>query len=149
MTIRVREGGAADDARCGEIIAAAAGGSVYAARLPHARAVFEDNAPLSQGERLRLVAERDGRAVGFADFRPDGHIRYLFVDPGAQGCGAGAALVDEVQRRCGAIAVHCLALNDAGLAWYLRRGFRIDHGWCEDFHSREAVWLHLERAALP
>jgi GNAT superfamily N-acetyltransferase len=60
------------------------------------------------GDRLRgLVAERDGRLVGYALFYPVfGSFRSrwrlwledLFVDPGERGSGTGAALMAELAR---------------------------------------------------
>ncbi|MEQ9642177.1 MAG: GNAT family N-acetyltransferase [Alphaproteobacteria bacterium] len=150
MTIVLREASADDDEICGRIVGAAAGGAVYAERLPHARAIFADTSPLTRAGRHRLIATLDGKPVGFADFRDDGHIKYLFVDPAAQGRGAGATLVDAVQARTGAIAVHVLALNDVGIAWYLRRGFRVVGGWIEPLRDTDAVWLRLVRgSAVP
>jgi GNAT superfamily N-acetyltransferase len=149
MTIIIRAGLPADDARCGEIVGAAAAASAYAARLPHARRALADTSPLPAEGRRRLIAQRADRVVGFADHRDDGHIKLLFVEPAAQGRGAGAALLDAVARRTGRLSVHCLAVNDAALAWYLGRGFRVAGGWLESFHGRDAVWLRLERDALP
>ena len=122
MTALIRDGSSKDDAVCGRIVGAAAGGSVYAERLPHARAMFEDVSALPLEGKLRLVAEIDGMPVGFADYTAaKGHIKYLFVLPGAQGSGAGTALLDGVQTRArGPISVHVLAVNDAGILWYTR-----------------------------
>ncbi len=145
MGIKLRDATTADDAVCGQIVGKAASGAVYAERLPHARSLFADTSPLPRDDRHRLIASLDGKPVGFADFRDDGHIKYLFVDPAAQGCGAGMALIDAVQARTGVIAVHVLAVNDAGIAWYVRRGFRIVDGWLEPLHGKDVVWLRLVR----
>jgi GNAT superfamily N-acetyltransferase len=148
MTVMIRGGSAKDDAACGRIIGAAAGGSIYAERLPHARALFEDISSLPLQGRLRLIAELDGKPVGFADYTAaKGHIKYLFTSPGAQGGGAGTALLDAVQERVGgAISIHVLAVNDVGILWYLRRGFRIVDGWAEPLEGMMAAWLRLVRA---
>ena len=148
MSLVIRDGTGKDDAVCGRILGAAAGGSVYAERLPHARALFEDFSPLSLSGKLRLIAEIDGRPVGFADYTvAKGHIKYLFVLPGTQGNGAGTALLAGVQDHVeGPISVHVLAVNDIGILWYLRRGFRVVDGWAEPFEGKTAAWLKLVRA---
>lgn len=146
MPLTIRDGNDADDAACGRIVGHAGGGAVYAARLPHAHAVFADTSPLGRDGRRRLVAELDGRPAGFADYRDDGHVKYLFVDPAAQGQGAGRALLDAVAARAGAVSVHVLAVNDAAVAWYLRRGLKVVDGWIEPVAGQDAVWLRLVRA---
>jgi ribosomal protein S18 acetylase RimI-like enzyme len=148
VTVLVRDGSARDDAVCGRIVGAASGTSVYAARLPHARALFEDVSALTLDGKLRLIAEIGGQAVGFADYTAaKGHIKYLFVLPGAQGSGAGTALLDAVQSRVGGkISVHVLAVNDVAILWYLRRGFRVVDGWAEALEGETAAWLRLTRA---
>jgi putative acetyltransferase len=44
-----------------------------------------------------LVAEADGRVVGFADLRDDGLVDMLFVHPGAGGRGVARRLVEAIQ----------------------------------------------------
>jgi len=149
MTLVIRDGSTEDDAVCGTIVGAAAGTSVYAYRLPHARSLLEDTSPLELDGRLRLIAEIGGRPVGFADYTAaKGHVKYLFVDPEAQGSGAGSALLDAVQDRVGGpISVHVLAVNDTGILWYLGRGFRVVDGWAELFEGVNAAWLRMVRDA--
>jgi GNAT superfamily N-acetyltransferase len=148
VSVVIRDGSGKDDAVCGRIVGAAAGSSVYAERLPHARALFEDVSALALEGKLRLIAEIEGRPVGFADYTAaKGHIKYLFVLPGAQGSGAGSALLDAVQARAeGPISVHVLAVNDVGILWYLRRGFKVVDGWAEPLEGMTAAWLRLTRA---
>lgn len=147
MTLVIRDGLASDDAVCGRIVGAAAGNSVYADRLPHARRLFEDVSALALDGKLRLIAEIDGQPVGFADYTAaKGHVKYLFVLPGAQGSGAGSALLDTVQKRVGGlISVHVLAVNDAAILWYLRRGFKVVDGWAEPLEGEVTAWLRLTR----
>ena len=52
---------------------------VWADLAPSARLLSE----LMADGRARLVAEADGRAVGFIDVKPDGHIHYLYRAPEA------------------------------------------------------------------
>jgi ribosomal protein S18 acetylase RimI-like enzyme len=149
--VSVRPGGPADDAACGQIIGRAGTASVFFDRLPHARSLFIDRSPLAQEGRSRLMAELDGEPVGFAEFRPgDGHVKYLFVLPDRQGLGIGAALLDAVQAAVGGpVSVHVLAVNDAGILWYLRRGFVVGGGFAEPLEGRPAAWIRMVRAAAP
>lgn len=149
MAVTTRDGTAEDDAVCGRIIGAAAGRSIYADRLPHARDLFEDVSALHLDGKLRMVAEIDGKTVGFADYTiAKGHIKYLFVLPAFQGSGVGAALLNAVQARVGdAISIHVLAVNDVGILWYLRRGFRVVDGWAEPLEGKMAAWLRMVRDA--
>lgn len=148
MTVVIRDGSAKDDAVCGRIVGAAAGESIYAERLPHARAFFQNDSTLPINGKLRLIAEIDSRPIGFADYTlAKGHIKYLFVLPETQGAGAGAALLDRIQERAaGPISVHVLSVNDVGILWYLRRGFQVVDGWAEPLEGRTAAWLRLVRA---
>ena len=67
-------------------------------------------------------------------------MKYLFVFPHIQGSGAGAALLDEVQTKvAGPISIHVLAVNDVGVLWCLRRGFRGVDGWAEPFEVEMAA----------
>jgi ribosomal protein S18 acetylase RimI-like enzyme len=149
MTVTTRDGTADDDAICGQIIGASAGGSIYADRLPHARDLFEDVSARHLDGKLRMVAEIDSKTLGFADYTiAKGHIKYLFVLPASQGSGAGAALLNAVQARVGdAISIHVLAVNDVGILWYLRRGFRVVDGWAEPLEGKMAAWLRMVRDA--
>ena len=61
-------------------------------------------------------------------------MKYLFVFPHIQGSGAGAALFDAIQAKvAGPISIHVLAVNDVGVLWCLRSGFRAIDGWVEPF----------------
>ena len=57
MTVLIRAGTVGDDAACGEIVGTAGNAAIYAGRLPHARDVFSDTSPLTDGGRQRLIAE--------------------------------------------------------------------------------------------
>lgn len=136
-----------DDAACGRIIAAATLASALPDRLPHARDLWIDASPLSPEGRTRLIAERDSMPVGFADYDPErGHVRYLFVSPDMQGHGIGSYLLDYIQEDLSqALSVHCLAVNDAAVRWYLHHGFAVTGGFLRDLEGKEAVWFRLTR----
>ena len=147
MSMVIRAGTSADDTVCGQIVGAATGSSIYIARRSHARAFLEDNSPLDLCGRLRLVAEFEGRPIGFADYTiAKGHVKFLFVDPTNQGQGAGTALLKTIQEQVsGPISVHVLAINDTGILWYFRRGFRVVDGWAESLQGDNTVRLRLVR----
>ena len=146
-TPTIRAGTDDDDAVCGHIIAAATMASLLPQRLPHALEKWRDSSPLPRDGRTRLVAELAGSAQGFADYSPGrGHLRYLFVAPDAQGHGLGSALLDRVQAELQAsMTVHCLAVNDISLRWYIRHGFAIVDGFLEELEGEDAVWIRLRR----
>ncbi len=87
-----------------------------------------------------LIAERDGRPVGFCAFGPtrdDDHaqrtfdIYAIYARPEAIGTGAGRALMDAALDRCRAAGVDSVALwvltgNDRARRFYERAGFRTD-----------------------
>ncbi|MBM84814.1 MAG: hypothetical protein CMM47_02175 [Rhodospirillaceae bacterium] len=147
MSLVIRAGTSADDAICGRMAGAAARSSTYAARLPHARTLLEKTSPFDLDGRLRMVAEFEGRPIGFADYTiAKGHVKFLFIDPAAQGIGAGTALLNAIQEQVsGPISVHVLTVNDIGILWYLSRGFRVVDGWAERFEGKDAAWLRLVR----
>jgi ribosomal protein S18 acetylase RimI-like enzyme len=82
-----------------------------------------------------LVAEVNGRSVGFAafGFQPWNRrliLWHLYVDTAARGHGVGRALVDRVLRHGGALGARHLwletsNLNAPGVAFYEALGFRL------------------------
>ncbi|MCH7931562.1 MAG: GNAT family N-acetyltransferase [Proteobacteria bacterium] len=147
MPIHIRPATDADDARCGEIIASANG--ELAERVPHARAVLEDGSPLPRDGRERLIAEVEGKAVGFVDFEPDGYIKYLFVAQRHHRRGAGSALLAAAERAIGAPTyLSVFAVNDRALRFYMERGYRIVGGEVEeDWHGGPVVRIELRNDA--
>lgn len=71
-----------------------------------------------------LVAERAGRAVGFAGVS-DRSLEMLFVDAGERGTGVGSALLAHVVDRCGATAVDVNEQNAQALGFYEHAGFAV------------------------
>jgi GNAT superfamily N-acetyltransferase len=76
-----------------------------------------------EGEELYLAFDQ-GRPVAMMSFwRPDNFIHNLFVEPDAQGQGAGTALLDFARAIAdGSVALKCDLLNAASLRFYERRG---------------------------
>jgi ribosomal protein S18 acetylase RimI-like enzyme len=97
---------------------------------------------LDAGTALALVAERDGRAVGYAFAHlidgPDetfavgrryAELYSLSIAPDERGAGIGTLLLDELDRRLEALSIKDLAVavmtdNDAARRFYERRGLR-------------------------
>lgn len=78
-----------------------------------------------------LVAEDDGRPVGYAQLDPtNGRVRALFVDGRAQRRGIGRALLAELEaraRRAGRRRLHG-AMSTNAVPFYLAAGFRPSAG---------------------
>ena len=93
---------------------------VWADLAPSARLLSE----LMADGRARLVAEADGRAVGFIDVKPDGHIHYLYRAPDAPQ-GAADLLYAEAEawaRNQGVSRLFAEA-SEAARRFFERRGF--------------------------
>lgn len=89
-----------------------------------------------KGRAEVLLAEQDGRPVGFALFfhnfstflgRAGIYLEDLFVRPEARGRGAGKALLRELarlalERGCGRLEWACLDWNAPSIAFYRARG---------------------------
>ena len=93
---------------------------VWADLAPSARLLSE----LKADGRARLVAEADGRAVGFIDVKPDGHIHYLYRAPEAPK-GAADLLYAEAEawaRNQGVRRLFAEA-SEAARRFFERRGF--------------------------
>ena len=90
-------------------------------------------AGLEGGQGL-LIAEAEGRAVGFAWFLPVGafglgsYLKLIVLVPGEEGHGAGAVLLDEVERRAASRARSLFLLvsdwNDGARRFYAARGYQ-------------------------
>ncbi len=90
-------------------------------------------------DRLCLVAELDGTAVGFLlgavlvrprvfEHRSYGHIYDLFVDPAQRNRGVGESLVNEAlqwfrSRRVEKVDLYAHARNEMGLRFWEKMGF--------------------------
>jgi GNAT superfamily N-acetyltransferase len=97
----------------------------------------------SPPEMEALLAEEDGRALGFALFfptwstwrgRPGIHLEDLFVVPEARGRGIGRALLSRVaaiavERGCARLEWHVLDWNEPALGFYRALGAKSRDEW--------------------
>lgn len=128
-----------DDAICREIASRAAM-SAYGPKMSAAEKVADENAPLEDAE-LRLVAEIDGKIVGFAASNA-GHLENLFVDRSAQGRNIGQNLLRAFeQRQEGDVTLNVLTLNPRARAFYERHGYECcGTGAITYFGERLSIW---------
>jgi ribosomal protein S18 acetylase RimI-like enzyme len=90
-------------------------------------------AALERGEPI-LVVEDDGVASGFAWWLPKGglglgaYLRLIVIEPGHEGRGLGAALMDELERRAATFGKNFFLLvsahNTGARRFYAARGYR-------------------------
>ena len=90
------------------------------------------------------VAEREGRAVGFAGVA-EGSLEMLFVADEARGTGVGTLLLQHVIEHLAVTRVDVNEQNSGAHGFYLSRGF-VQTGRSElDGDGRPYPILHLER----
>jgi GNAT superfamily N-acetyltransferase len=139
------------------IRAAAAGDSAEILRLIRELAEYERLAHMVAGDAAQieqslfgsrpaaeaLIAERSGRAVGFALFfttfstflcRPGLYLEDLFVEPQHRGAGIGKALLKRlaalaVARGCGRLEWRVLDWNEPSIRFYESLGGQLMKEW--------------------
>jgi putative acetyltransferase len=90
-----------------------------------------------------LLAEKGGAPLGFS-LVTNGHLDMLFVDPAAQGTGAGSALMDVCEGE-GIRTLECFAANAPARAFYERRGWRLREAYERDFAGALRSFVLYER----
>ena len=75
-----------------------------------------------------LVAEEDGRIVGYGNVDGSGYLDHLFVRWDCQGRGIATALCGALEAHCrdlglGTVTVHA---SRTALPFFLRRGYRVE-----------------------
>jgi ribosomal protein S18 acetylase RimI-like enzyme len=138
---------AEDDAVCRKIASRAAM-SAYGPKMRTADKVADESAPLEDAE-LRLVAEIDGKVVGFAASNA-GHLENLFVDPSAQGRNIGRDLLMAFEgHQTGDVTLNVLTLNPRGRAFYERHGYACSSmGAISYFGEELSIWRMTKRVIL-
>ena len=113
-----------DVRRCQRIHAAATMSS-YGRIYTWLQPIVEDPSTPLEDTEWNVVAEAGGLVVGYASVTRR-HLENLFVDPGVQGRGVGAALLREVEARLPGvepITLHCLQVNADARRFYERHGY--------------------------
>lgn len=97
----------------------------------------------------RIAVNRDGRAVGFAQMYPLGHIRMLYVLPQMSRRGVGSVLLADLLRKCRDSGWHHLTTDASRISQplFTRFGFEIveveqveRHGvWIERFRMEKYI----------
>lgn len=89
------------------------------------------------------VAEAGGRVVGFS-LVTGSHLDMLFIDPSAQGGGAGRALLVEAVGR-GVRTLECFRDNRLARVFYERQGWRLSRAYARAFAGAEHHFVFYER----
>ena len=109
-----------------------------------ARRTPESFVPRFEASLARLrVAVSGGRVVGFS-LVTGTHLDMLFIDPAAQGTGAGRALLDEAEAR-GVCSLECFRANAPARGFYERAGWVVTRGYSRPFAGRVHGFVYYER----
>ena len=75
-----------------------------------------------------LVAEADGRTVGYGTVDDTGNLDHLFVRRDCQGQGIATALCDALEAHCRELGVDAVTVHASktALPFFLRRGYRVE-----------------------
>jgi len=92
--------------------------------------------------RMRL-AEAGGAVLGFS-LTTGRHLDMLFVDPAAQGSGAGRALLAEAVAR-GVCSLECFRANAPARRFYERAGWVVTRGYSRPFAGRLHDFVFYQR----
>lgn len=84
-------------------------------------------ATLADPLRLTIVAEADGRIVGFTDLEPDGHVDRFFVHADRQRSGVGRAMLDALVDEARRLRLPRLSseVSITALPFFERHGFTV------------------------
>ena len=92
--------------------------------------------------RLR-VADSFGEIIGFAQVTA-GQLDMLFIDPIAQGCGAGSALLGDAELR-GTTSLESFRDNTPARRFYERHGWRLTRTYTRPFAGRDLDFVYYEK----
>jgi putative acetyltransferase len=148
VIVRLAEAG---DVAAAAAVASASYRAAFAAILPAealARRTPESFVPRFAAGLARLrLAESGGRVRGFS-FVTGTHLDMLFVDPAAQGTGAGRALLAEAEAR-GVASLECFRANHAARRFYERAGWHLVRGYTRSFEGAEHRFVFYEKLQPP
>ncbi len=91
------------------------------------------------------VAQAEGALLGFAKTTGN-HLDMLFVDPRAQGSGAGSALLAEAEAR-GVATLECFRDNHAARRFYEARGWQLLRAYDREFAGRNRSFVFYGKGA--
>jgi putative acetyltransferase len=138
---------APDDIAALAAVASASYRAAFAAILPATELARRDAASFVARFTERMtdmrVAESGGAVMGFS-LVTDLHLDMLFVDPVAQGTGAGKALLDEAVAR-GTRTLECFRDNHAARRFYERQGWRLERAYARDFAGASHAFVFYAR----
>lgn len=146
--MRVRLAAAADVAGAAAV-ASASYRAAFAAILPAdelARRTPDSFVPRFTAALGRLVVADADAILGFA-LATGGHLDMLFVDPAAQGSGAGRALLADAEAR-GAVSLECFRANAAARRFYERAGWHLVRGYARPFAGAVHDFVFYEKLQL-
>ncbi len=145
----VRAASAAEDVAAAAEVASASYRAAFAPILAGeelARRTPDSFVPRFAGSLARLrVAEDGGRIVGFS-LVSGTHLDMLFVDPAAQGSGAGRALLAAAVAR-GTCSLECFRANLPARRFYERAGWVLTRGYSRPFAGQLHDFVFYERNA--
>ena len=137
---KVRPFTSEDELACIRVMNEAMGQSFYWTKV---ESLDTQSFRATTSDEALIVAELAGQVVGFASiYIPDHFLHHLYVDPGVQRKGVGAALLSEMHRIIGSDAsLKCQVQNTTA------RDFYAANGWVEDsgIGGRDELgdWLQL------
>ena len=75
-----------------------------------------------------LVAEADGRIVGYGNVDDTGYLDHLFVRWDCQGRGVATAICDALEARCRDLGLDAVTVHASrtALPFFLHRGYRVE-----------------------
>ena len=144
MSLEIRRASAEDEPRLHAIHHRATMSS-YGRELRWLDAILADPATPLEVVEWTIVAVDAGEILGYAAVTGC-HLENLFIDPGAQGRGVGAALLAELEARLrGAFdtaTLRCLHANRDARRFYERHGYQVRETQTVVLHGRPLpAWL--------
>lgn len=82
---------------------------------------------MADGRRCWVALDGEGRITAFVDLEADGHIDFLFADPGVAGQGVASDLLDILERAArddGIVRLYVEA-SEAARRFFLKRGYTV------------------------
>ena len=96
---------------------------------------------MADGRRCWVAVDGEGQVTAFVDLEADGHIDFLFADPGVAGRGVASDLLDVLERtaRDDGMARLYVEASEAARRFLVKRGYAVERR--RDFEIR-GVAIH-------